>query len=126
MGPLKRSGYRLIGLLTLLISTFYCVQAQTLPASARCTVTAVPTQVRAEGLTERIGDILLQCSSSTPGAVLNGNLSVFLPVTVTNRLDANSSNLTHDAVLSVDYGVGPVPTGIAGQISNQLIAFNGI
>src|SRR6185503_20070630 len=34
--------------------------------------------------------------------------------------------LTHDAVLSADYGSGFVPTGLAGQITNQLIAFNGI
>lgn len=86
----------------------------------------MPTQVRAEGLTERMGDIILQCSGSNPGAVLSGNLSVFLAVSITNRIDSNSSNLTHDAVLSINLGNGFVPTGIAGQISNQLIAFNGI
>lgn len=125
MGPLTRSGdwlCRLFALLALTISTAY---TQTLPVSGRCAVTAVPTQVRAEGLTERMGDIILQCSGSNPGAVLAGNLSVFLPVSVTNRLDANT-NVTHDAVLSVDYGSGYVPTGIGGQISNQLIAFNGL
>ncbi len=72
-----------------------------------------------------MGDIILQCSGSNPGAVLAGNLSVVLPISITNRVDANS-NLTHDAILSVDYGVGPVPTGIAGQISGQIIAFNGL
>src|SRR5690348_911661 len=114
MGPHTRSGdwlCRLFALLALTISTAY---AQTLPVSGRCAVTAVPTQVRAEGLAERMGDIILQCSGSNPGAVLTGNLSVFLPVSVTNRLDANS-NITHDAVLSVDYGSGYVPTGIGGQ-----------
>ncbi|HEY2012674.1 MAG TPA: hypothetical protein VGH38_04190 [Bryobacteraceae bacterium] len=85
----------------------------------------MPTQVRSEGITERMGDIILQCSGSNPGAVLSGNLSVFLPVSITNRLDSNS-NLTHDAVLSVDYGGGFVPTGVNGQITNQLIAFNGL
>jgi uncharacterized protein (TIGR03437 family) len=73
-----------------------------------------------------MGDILLQCSGSNPGAVLSGNLSVFLPVSITNRVDSNSSNLTHDAILSVDFGSGFVPTGIAGQIANQIIAFNGL
>jgi uncharacterized protein (TIGR03437 family) len=89
-------------------------------------VSAVPTQVRAEGLTERMGDIILQCSGSNPGAVLAGNLSVFLPISITNRVDSTSTNLTHDVILSVDYGLGPVPTGIAGLISNQIIAFNGL
>ena len=126
MGPLIPSGDRLRRLLTLLTLTISAAYTQTLPVSGRCAVTAVPTQVRAEGLTERMGDIILQCSGSNPGAVLTGNLSVFLPVTVTNRLDANSTNLTHDAVLSADYGSGFVPTGIAGQITNQSITFNGI
>ena len=120
------SGNRLLFLLTLLVSTIASVYAQTLPVSGRCAVSAVPSQVRAEGLTERMGDIVLQCSGSNPGAVLSGNLSIFLPVSITNRVDSNSSNLTHDAILSVDFGSGFVPTGIAGQISNQIIAFNGL
>src|SRR5215475_2235165 len=116
MGPLTRSGDRPSRLLTLLTLTVAATYAQTLPVSGRCAVTAVPTQVRAEGLTERIGDIVLQCSGSNPGAVLTGNLSVSLPVSITNRLDANT-NTTHDAVLSVDYGSGFVSTGIGGQIN---------
>ena len=87
-------------------------------------MTAVPTQVRAEGITERMGDIILQCSGSNPGAVLTGNLSVFLPVSVTNRVD--SSNQTRDAVLAVDYGSGFTPTGVAGLVNGSFIAFNGI
>src|ERR1041385_5756911 len=125
MEDLTRSGNgprRLFILLTLITSATY---AQTLPVSGRCAVTSVPAQVRAEGVTERMGDIILQCSGSTPGAVLSGNLSVFLPVSITNRLDSNSTNLTHEPTLSVDFGSGAVPTGIAGQITNQIIAFNG-
>jgi uncharacterized protein (TIGR03437 family) len=83
----------------------------------------VPLQVSAEGLTERIGDILLQCSGSTPGAVLSGNLTVFLPVGITNRVDSN--NQTLDTVLFVDYGSGPVPT-LTGLVTGGSIAFNGI
>jgi len=51
---------------------------------------------------------------------------VYLPVGITNRLDSNSNNLTHEAMVSVDYGSGFVPTGIAGQIANQIVAFNGL
>ncbi len=71
-----------------------------------------------------MGDILLQCSGSNPGAVLSGNLTIFLPVSITNRVDAN--NQTQDAVLFVDYGSGFVPSGIAGQVAGGSIAFNGI
>src|SRR5579872_6029187 len=125
MQPLNRGANQPRRLLALLTLTACVTYAQTLPVSGRCAVTSVPTQVRLEGITERMGDILLQCSGSNPGAVLSGNLSVVLPVTITNRLDPNT-NLTHDAVLSVDYGAGFVPTGINGQITNQIIAFNGL
>ncbi len=124
MGPLIPSGERLRRLLTLIILSACATYAQTPAVSGRCAATAVPNQVRVEGLTEQMGDILLSCSGSNPGSVLAGNLSVFLPVSITNRIDAN--NQTQDAVLSVDYGNGFVPTGIAGTVSGQIIAFNGI
>jgi uncharacterized protein (TIGR03437 family) len=56
--------------------------------------------------------------------MFSGNFSLFLPVSVTNRVDAN--NLTTDAVLSVDLGSGYVPTAIAGLVSGNSISFNGI
>ncbi len=80
--------------------------------------------MRAEGLTERLGDIILQCSGSNPGTVFSGNLTLFLPVGITNRVDAN--NLTRDALVSVDLGGGFVPTAIAGQVSGNSINFSGI
>ncbi len=116
-----RGGLRLLAALTLTISATY---AQTLPASRTCVLSAVPNLVRAEGLTERMGDILLQCAGSNPGAVVSGNLSVFLPVSITNRIDSDSQ--AQDAVLAVDYGTGFVPTGVSGQVANQTIAFNGL
>jgi len=123
MGPLLPVG-KSAGLLAILSFTICAAYPQTLPHPGQCQVTAVPAQVRAEGLTEPMGDILLQCSGSNPGAVLSGNLSVFLPVSITNRVDAN--NLTQDVTLSVNYGNGFVPTGVSGLITNQIIAFNGI
>jgi uncharacterized protein (TIGR03437 family) len=71
-----------------------------------------------------MGDILLQCSGSNPGAVLTGNLSVVLPVAVTNRVDSN--NQTTDAVISADLGGGPVPLPIQGQISGNILTFPGL
>ena len=94
--------------------------AQTQPP---CQASGVPLQVRAEGITERIGDILLQCSGSTPGAALSGNLTIFLPVSITNRVDSN--NQTQDMVLFVDYGSGFVPTR-TGLVAGGSIAFNGL
>src|ERR1017187_306823 len=102
-----------------------CAAFAQLPSStARCQVSTSPVQGRAEGLTERLGDIVLQCSGSVPGAVFTGNFTIYLPVSVTNRVDAN--NQTRDAVVSVDLGSGFVPTAIAGQVSGNSISFNGI
>src|ERR1035438_8344903 len=120
-----QTGKRIFWQLLILFAalTIRATFAQTLPIAGRCAVSSVPTQARAEGLTERMGDIVLQCSGSNPGAVLTGNLTLFLPVSVTNRVDA--SNLAQDAVLSVDYGTGFVPTATRGLISNDTISFNG-
>src|ERR1019366_1720728 len=53
--------------------------AQLPSSTARCQVSTSPVQVRAEGLTERLGDIVLQCSGSVPGAVFTGNFTLYLP-----------------------------------------------
>jgi uncharacterized protein (TIGR03437 family) len=122
MGPNTPNGKRAVLLAALLALATGPAFAQTQPA---CVTSGVPLQVRAEGLTERIGDILLQCSGSTPGAALSGNLTVSLPgVNITNRVDFN--NQTQDTVLFVDYGSGFVPTGIAGLVTAGSIAFNGV
>src|SRR5215470_16873755 len=104
MGPFNRSGKRLASFLPLLILTISATYAQTLPVSGQCAVTSVPNQVSTEGLTERMGDIILQCSGSNAGAVLTGNLTVFLPASVTNRV--NTANQATDASLSADLGGG--------------------
>src|SRR5271157_253176 len=104
MGPLTpiRLGKRAVPLVALLALAIGPTFGQTQPS---CMVSGVPLQVRAEGVTERMGDILLQCSGSHPGAALSGNLTIFLQgVNITNRVDAN--NQTQDAVLYVNYGSG--------------------
>ena len=98
--------------------------AQTPSSVARCQVSSSPVPVRAEGLTERLGDITLQCSGASAGSVFSGYLILTLSVTVTNRVDDN--NQATDVVVYVDLGSGEVPTGIAGQVSGNSISFNGI
>src|ERR1700683_1289422 len=92
----KRLSWSLAAL-SLSICTAY---AQTPASSGQCAVSAVPTQVRAEGLTERLGNIIFQCANYPPPAVVSGNLTLFLPVGITNRVDANNNAL--DAILLVD------------------------
>ena len=124
MGPFLAFGKRTTLCVCLLQLCIYATFAQSPSSLARCQVTTSPLPVRAEGLTERMGDIVLQCSGAVPGTVFSGNFMLSLPVTVTNRVDAN--NLTRDAMISIDLGSGEVPTGIAGQVSANTISFNGI
>src|SRR5262249_15186965 len=121
MGPFRGSGKRLAAILSFLFLCLSATYAQTLPVSGQCAVTSVPNQVSAEGLTERMGDIILQCSGSNPGAVLTGTLSVFLPVSVTNRL--NTANQATDATLAADVGSGFTPLPVTAQVNNMSVAF---
>src|SRR5215469_16810315 len=117
-------GKRLCWLLAALSCSFFSAYAQTSPASGNCAVSASPTQVRGEGLTERFGAIVFQCSGFIPSSTISGNITVFLPVSVTNRVDNNNNAL--DTVLSVDTGGGLTPTAIAGKIAGNNITFQGL
>ena len=118
MGPLIHRSRRFALALCFSTLTICATYAQ---SSATCVVGAVPPQVRAEGLTERLGDVTLQCSG-TPGAVLSGSLAIFVPANLSNRV--NASNQAADAVLYVDYGTGYTPTGIPGVVSPNSITFS--
>lgn len=88
-----------------------------------CVASAVPAIVHSEGLAEQLGDIILQCTGS-PGVTVTGNLNVYLPVSITNRI--NSSGYSTDATLNFESTAGnPVPSGVAGLVTNQSISFNG-
>ena len=118
MGPLILRSKRFAPALFFSTLTICAAYAQ---SSALCSVSAVPPQIRSEGLTERLGDLTLQCSA-TPGAVLSGTLAIFVPAGITNRV--NASNQAADATFSVDYGTGFTPTGIPGVVSLNTITFS--
>lgn len=67
--------------------------------------TANPTTVRAEGITELVGDLILQCSGGTPTqngqAVPQFNITVALNTNVTSRI-LDTSNNTSEALLLID------------------------
>ena len=80
--------------------------------------------VHAEGVTEKMGDVILNCTGGAPSTVVMVNLTVFLTVNVTNKLAPN--HLT-DVQLTVDTGSGPVPAGVSGQyFAPNSVAFNGL
>lgn len=89
-----------------------------------CQATVNPILVRGEGLTERMGDILLQCTGGSPGAGLNGNLTVFLSVPMTNRIDSNGYS---DLSLTIDSGFGPLPANAKATYLNPAsLSFSGL
>ena len=116
----KRLGLSLIALSISICATY----AQSPASSGQCTVSTIPAQVRGEGLAERLGNIFFQCSNYAPATVVSGNLTLFFPVSITNRIDANNNAL--DAVLLLDLGSGFTPTGIAGKIAGTDITFQGL
>src|ERR1700678_1736682 len=117
MALLIPNGKRLSLSLAAISLSICATYAQSPASSGQCTVSSIPSQVRAEGLAERLGNLIFQCSNYAPSAVVSGNLTLFFPVSVTNRIDANNNAL--DAVLLLDLGGGFTPTGIAGKIAGN-------
>jgi len=89
-----------------------------------CSTTSAPLILRAEGLTERIGDILYTCTGPA-GSQLTVNLSVQLNTGITNRL--SSGNTVTGPALTVDNGSGPQAVTVQPALltQNNLI-WNGV
>ena len=85
-----------------------------------CTSTSVQAVLRTEGLTERAGEMVFNCTGDTPGGEVGASFSVFLSVPVTNRLGGDGMT---DATLTVDAGPGTVPVTVRGRLvgSNAVI-----
>jgi hypothetical protein len=85
------------------VALLFAIPASAQPA-LQCTANAgVPPTVRAEGLTELVGDIVLNCTGGTPTpagvAIAPANVTVFLNVNVTSRLVADPMT---EALLLID------------------------
>lgn len=111
-------------LFTLLpLFTLAMMHAQT-PGSLFCTANAVPTLVRQEGLTERVGDTVFNCSGGQPGAQLQLNLTIFLSANITNKISPAG---TADVNLTIDSGAGPVYAGMDPVVVGpNSVAYNGL
>lgn len=68
-----------------------------------CQALSTPLTVRAEGKTEQVGNISINCSGGAPGARLMTSLTVFLDRSITNR-GSGDNDVLRDVVLSVDQG----------------------
>jgi uncharacterized protein (TIGR03437 family) len=119
-----RTGERFLVFVTFLATTFSAAYAQSQSASGQCLTSAVPPTVSSEGLAEQMGDVIIQCSGSIPGAVITGNYAISLPVNITNQI--NASNLTTEAEVLINYGLGSTPSAVPGLVSGNTISFNGL
>jgi len=74
-----------VAMLALVAFTSMPASAQA-PGAFACTATAgVPPLARAEGITELVGDIVLNCSGGS-GAAITANVQIFLNTNVTSRI----------------------------------------
>ena len=81
--------------------------AQQGQASLQCVANAgVPPTVRAEGLTELVGDVTLNCTGGIPtgaGVVIpSSNVTVFLNTNITSRILSTSQGIWSEAILMID------------------------
>jgi len=95
-------------------------------ASMSCqSVTTVTPQVRSEGFTEQVGDIVLNCTGGTlqtfGAQIPQANITVFVNTAVTSRLF--SSNGLSEALLMIDDPGAAVPNGY-GNFLPQMVCPN--
>jgi len=89
-----------------------------------CDANATPPVIKAEGITERVGDMVLNCSGGAPGETVTGNFSIFLNVNITNRVVGNTVT---GVVFTIDTGSGPQPVATPGVLTNPSgLVYNGL
>lgn len=69
----------------------------------QCTANAgVPPLLRAEGLAELAGDLVLNCNGVVPSSGILANIRVFLNTNVTSRLTGTGIEIENEALLLID------------------------
>ncbi len=89
-------------------------------AEIQCTPSAVPAAVRAEGVTETLGDIYFACSGA-PDDLFTGSIGLYLSVNVTNRVtDGKLEGVSVTLNGAPAAGVAAVPNGANGVALTNL------
>jgi len=93
--------------IALLIGSAVTASAQTSPAFTCTSNAGVPPLIRAEGLTELVGDMILNCTggiaTSTANAVPQVNFQIFLNTNVTSKIVSSPGiNNWSEALLMID------------------------
>jgi len=94
-----RKLFPVLAIVAFLLGTATTANAQATGAPLVCTTNAgVPPLVRAEGYTELVGDIVIQCQGGNPDLAFAANFQVFLNTNITSRLIGSVT----EALLMVD------------------------
>lgn len=109
----------------LLIASAPSANAQFLPNTFTCVANAgVPPIVRAEGITELVGDLLLNCTGGTPTpagqTIPLSNVTIFLNTNITSRIVGPVSNAS-EALILIDE---PFPIGSTQVPANAPVPLN--
>lgn len=98
-----RKWFPVLAIAALLLGTAVSASAQ--PAFTCTSNAGVPPIVRAEGLTELVGDLILNCTGGVPtaigGAVPQVNVQIFLNTNLTSRI-LNTTGNWSEALLMID------------------------
>jgi uncharacterized protein (TIGR03437 family) len=93
-------------------------------AALVCVPAASTPAVHAEGLSERLGDIVVTCSGGSPGATVSVNLNLYLAVNDTNRVNSNG---TPDISLTIDNSGTPEPANASAVLTSPTtVTWNGL
>ncbi|HZT29964.1 MAG TPA: hypothetical protein VFA33_08785 [Bryobacteraceae bacterium] len=114
-----------LAVLVLLIGLTSTASAQ---IALTCNATVVPPALRAEGLTELVGDIVLSCTGGTPqpaGVLPTANISVFLNAPVTSRLSGSGVTNGAETLLIIDDPATAQQNGCVGALGGSTCLQNG-
>ena len=115
--------YRILSAVAAAGFLFSCSQAGAVTTLV-CVSSSTPLVVHAEGLTEAVGDVVLDCSGGQPGATQIENVTLQLNVNVTNRIDAENGT---DIIFTVDSGSGPTQVSPPGILmSPTTVTWDGV
>ena len=104
----------------LLLTAALCLLTEGAAGQINCTASSAPPLIRAEGIAERLGDIVLQCTLTVIGLTEAGsqdqqssyvsvNVAVNLNTNVTNNRDFGQGSVVTDAILVVNENNAQTP-----------------